>query len=444
MVFASLRASVVHLEDAQLLGRILQNPVPRNAYRRMPGYNALMASDIEIFEDMKAYIGFDERDADNLRHLAPVVAPHLPGLVDRFYDRILNHPGAKSVLTEGEAQIQRFRGYFQDWLRSLFGGEYDESYIAKRMSIGRIHVQVGLPQHYMFTAIEVVWQGFERIIRSAHAAHATAKLHSLHKLLTLEIGLMLESYKISYSDKIRQLERESVEERLSRAEHLAQIGQLAASLAHEIKNPLAGISGAIQVIRDETPNDHVHRPVLHEILQQINRIDGTVRDLLLYARPQPPHFTMCQIIDVVERVGVLLKEEPTLQRLQIEYDLPGPIDSVEADTHQIEQLMTNLILNAAHASQSGGSIRLALVDGVDHVLIEIADDGSGMDEQSRRRAFEPFYTTKTRGTGLGLSICRRIVDAHHGAISIDSRFGDGTTILVRLPRSQPQPSSEGG
>ena len=104
----------------------------------------------------------------------------------------------------------------------------------------------------------------------------------------LDLAVMLESYQESYAEQVRRSERSAVEEKLTRAEHLAEIGQLAASLAHEIKNPLAGISGAIQVFRDTMPHNNPHRPILTEILGQINRLDATVKDLLLYARPLPP------------------------------------------------------------------------------------------------------------------------------------------------------------
>jgi signal transduction histidine kinase len=156
-------------------------------------------------------------------------------------------------------------------------------------------VQVGLPQQYMFAAMQVVWEELERGIRRQGVKDAAAKLASLHKLLTLELAVMLDSYKQSYSEQIRQTEREAVQERLTEARHLAQIGHLAASLAHEIKNPLAGISGAIQVIRDSMKPNEPHRPILDEVLRQVIRLDGTVKDLLVNARPKPPRFRPCRI-----------------------------------------------------------------------------------------------------------------------------------------------------
>lgn len=389
-----------------------------------------------MLEEMKAYIGFGADDAANLRALAGPVERHLPAVVDRFYVEILRHSGARSVLAGGEAQVARLRGHLLNWLRTLFCGVYNEAYVQQRAVIGHAHVRVGLPQHYMFGAMEVVREELERIVRESGIADFPAKLGSLNKLLTLELGMMLESYKTSYSERARQLERDVMQERLSRAEQLAEVGHLAASLAHEIKNPLAGISGAIQVIREEMDLTERHRTVLDEILRQIARLDGTVKDLLTYARPRAPRFEPCTLRSVVEHVLALLGQEKAFQTVKLECDDCAAVGPMEMDEHQIEQLLVNLLLNAAQASTSGGSVQLRIgVDGDDTIIV-VQDNGQGMDEESLRRAFEPFFTTKARGTGLGLPICQRIVDAHGGVIVLRSELGQGTAVEVRLPRRQ--------
>jgi signal transduction histidine kinase len=282
--------------------------------------------------------------------------------------------------------------------------------------------------------IELVWQALEERIRSAGVPDAHAKLRSLHKLLIVEFAVMLESYKDTYSEQVRTFERQAVEEKLTRAEHLAEIGQLAASLAHEIKNPLAGISGAIQIIRDAMKPDDPHQPIVSEILGQINRLDATVKDLLHYARPTPPQFTRVPFDDVVTRVLTILRQEPALQRVRIKYGKLTPDTALYGDAAQIEQLLINLILNAAHASDNGGLIHLGIADNGDEVSLTVTDEGRGMTPEVRARAFEPFFTTKAKGTGLGLSICRRIVETHGGDIELESDVGHGTTVTVRLPR----------
>ncbi len=391
--------------------------------------------ELSRLSDMKRYIGFDERDAARMRKLRPVVEPLLPAVVDRFYDEVLSHPHTRAVLTGGEAQIAQLRSTMRRWLGELFDGVYDESYYAKRLAIGEAHVAVQLPQHYMLLGMEIIWRELEYLLRSANVADVDEKLRSLHKVLTLELATMLESYKESYSQQIRRTERSAVEEKLTRAAHLAEIGQLAASLAHEIKNPLAGISGAIQIIREDMDDDDPRQPIIREILGQIGRLDATVKDLLQYARPTPPQAVKVALHEAVTRVLTVLREEPALQRVRIEYG-DGPDDSfVYADEAQIEQLVMNLLINAAHASDDGGVVHLNIACNTNHVRLIVADKGKGMTPEVRDRAFEPFFTTKAKGTGLGLSICRRIAEVHGGRIELHSERGVGTTVTVDLPRS---------
>lgn len=394
-------------------------------------YNHFVAT--TILEEMKSYVGFGPHDAAALAALRPIVDPHLPAVVDRFYAEILRHPGARTVLAGGEAQVGRLRGHLLQWLRTLFGGAYDEGYAQQRAAIGQVHVRVGLPQHYMFVSLEVIREELEGVVRRSGLRDAEEKLRSLSKLLALETGLMLESYRASYVERVRQAAHEAMQERIHQAERLAEIGQLAASLAHEIKNPLAGISGAIQVIREEMSAGDPHREVLTAVLRQIDRLDGTVKDLLTYARPQTPRFKLCRLGGVVERVVGLLRQEPAFESLTLECEDGAELPMIEADEHQIEQVLVNLLLNAAHASEPGAAVQLRIaVDGQEAAIV-VQDHGEGMDEETRRRALEPFFTTKARGTGLGLPICTRIVDAHGGTLRLHSEPGRGTAVEVRLP-----------
>jgi len=229
----------------------------------------------------------------------------------------------------------------------------------------------------------------------------------------------------------------------NRGEHLAQIGHLAASLAHEIKNPLAGISGAIQVIRDAMKPTEPHRPILDEILRQIGRLDNTVKDLLVFARPKPPRFRKCNVQDVISGALPVWRQQPEIQRVRFEYVNSRALPTIAADENQIEQLLTNLLLNAAQASKAGGLVRLTAAPQPDGIRLSIEDRGHGMDQEVRRRAVEPFFTTKA-AHGLGLSICKKIVETHGGALAIKSVVGEGTEVIVDLPRRQPSMEGEVG
>lgn len=400
-----------------------------------------------LFDEMKRYVGFDDRDQAALAALRGFFEPCLPGVVDRFYQVIEAHPGARSVF-QSAAQMARLRSSLLEWLRTLFGGRYEDAYFNQRAEIGRVHVRVGLPQHYMFTAMEVVWQGLR-----AHAAQhlalrpeLNAGLVSLHKLLMLDLAIMLQTYRDSYTQQVRSVERDLLRDQLQRSEHLAHIGQLAASLAHEIKNPLAGISGAVQVIRDGMAADDGRRAVLTEVLRQINRLDATVRDLLIYSRPRPPRLARTDLRVMIHRSLALLRDEPDVQHVTIRSVVPEQLPPVQADDNQLEQVLLNLVLNAAHASPAGAHV-VVRVDALGGgAAVEVTDFGAGMSAEVLARATEPFFTTKTRGSGLGLSICQRIIDAHGGRLEIDSAPGRGTTVRlilngVVLPGSPEAPSA---
>ncbi len=385
-------------------------------------------------DEIKSYVGFDEVDARQLLALRSVVADSLDEVVQRFYDTVQAHPEAAKVFREGVEQIERQKPVLKTWLSELFDGGSTPDYCERRAAIGRAHVTVALPQRYVLTAMEVVWQELSRIIRRANPPEIEAKLSALHKLLTIELSIMLETYMESYAAKVRSMERNLVEKRLTRAEHLAEIGQLAASLAHEIKNPLAGISGAIQVLRDDMGSDDPKRAIIGEVLAQISRLDAAVKDLLIYARPTDPRPDECALDVIVQRVLMVLNGEPALQGLDVTVRIVGPHPNLVADERQLEQLVMNLIINASHASSEGSAIRIEIQGDEDNVGFSVRDFGKGIPEQVRVHVFEPFYTTKAKGTGLGLCICRRIVESHGGSIAIESESGQGTTVTVLLPR----------
>ncbi|MEK6674136.1 MAG: ATP-binding protein [Planctomycetota bacterium] len=386
-----------------------------------------------IFEEMKEFVGFTKEDGLRIPILEKEMKHFLPRVIDRFYERLLQHESASAVFVGGSVQIERQRQLLMTWLTDVFAGIYDEEYYQKRLRIGSTHLHVGLPQWFMLCGMDIIWQELAAGAHLAKIPGAEEKLRSLHKLLSLDLAIMLSSYKDTLADKVRATERSAVEEQLTRAEHLAEIGQLAASLAHEIKNPLAGISGAIEVIRDTMASDNAHRPILSEVLGQIKRLDATVRDLLQYARPPVPQRELVPLHQLVTRVLGLLREEPALQHVKVEYEEPRSDVSTFADDRQIEQLLFNLIINAAHASFDGGIIRVSVERDSHVVRVCVQDFGRGMTPEIRDQAFEPFFTTKAKGTGLGLSICRKITDAHGGRIHLDSALGHGTTVTIELP-----------
>ncbi len=391
----------------------------------------------EVLQSVAQYVQFGKTEQAAVRRLAPILKPHLPDVVAQFYARIDAHPETRAIFIN-DAQAARLRAHFAKWLETLLEGPYDAAYALQRARIGDAHVRVGLPQHYMFAALQVVWEALSRHVLASSLPDRDQALISLQRLFTIEVSLMLEAYKNRYTERITELERATLREQLSRVEHLAEIGQLAASLAHEIKNPLAGISGAIQVIQAGLPADDERREILEEVLRQVRRVDGTVRDLLAYARPRELDIRRCDLREVISHCLSLLRREPTCARVQLNTDELDYPDELRADQNQLEQLLVNLLLNAAQATRDGGTVSLRSALSETHCTLEVQDEGPGFTEDTLARACEPFFTTKARGTGLGLAIVRRIVETHNGTLELTNAPAGGGLVRVQLPLTSRQ------
>lgn len=225
----------------------------------------------------------------------------------------------------------------------------------------------------------------------------------------------------------------NLERQMADAEHLATLGQLSAGLAHEIKNPLAGIKGAIEVIRDSIPASDMHREILGDVLHEVNRIDKIVRDLLNYAKPKPPTHSAVDLVEMAQRIIAMVAKSAKDDAPAIRLCRLTPVSTFTGDETQLEQVLLNLLLNAQKATPSGGDVevRLSQIDGA--VRIEVEDHGPGISEEVRKKLFQPFFTTRTDGTGLGLAICLKNVQYHGGTIEVHSEIGRGAKFVVTLP-----------
>ncbi len=227
-------------------------------------------------------------------------------------------------------------------------------------------------------------------------------------------------------------------EQLARAERLATIGEMAAAIAHEIRNPLTGISGALSVLGRGFPSDDPRREVVRETHHLIDRLNRTVQEILHYSRPALPQFQAVALHDIVNRTMVLVEGEARKARVDIVRINGHDAVAVRADPHQLQQVLMNLLLNAIQATPPEGRVSIRLdthANGHEtpHASIEIGDNGKGMSAEEAAKAFQPFFSTKTEGTGLGLPIAKRIVEQHGGRIHLDSTLGKGTSVRVELP-----------
>jgi PAS domain S-box-containing protein len=232
---------------------------------------------------------------------------------------------------------------------------------------------------------------------------------------------------------------------LQRASQLSFVGELAAGLAHEIKNPLAGIQGTVDILIRRRETNDPERETLEGIRQSVERIDATVRALLNRARPRAVTVATGSLTEVVRRAVNLARStltSSTSSDRQVTLDFEAPADplSVPIDAAQIEDAVLNLIINAIEATHGRGQIvvRVGWDESEDQdsqrtAIIEVSDDGQGIKAEDLHRIFNPFYTTTASGTGLGLPAVRRIARAHGGSVEVDSTPGRGSTFIIHLP-----------
>jgi signal transduction histidine kinase len=220
---------------------------------------------------------------------------------------------------------------------------------------------------------------------------------------------------------------------MSRAEHLATLGELAAGLAHEIRNPLAGIAGVIEIISRDLPSTSPARAVVKDVRLEVAQINRILTDLLETARPHPPQICRSNINTTVEHAVMLARQQVFSKPIKIELQPAQDLSEVEHDSDQIHQVLLNLLLNGVQAIEGDGTIRVDLGSRGDFVTIDVTDSGRGISPQNLPNIFRPFFTTKGNGTGLGLSLARRIVEEHHGLIEVSSIVGKGSKFTVLLP-----------
>ncbi|MFQ5905778.1 MAG: ATP-binding protein [bacterium] len=247
-----------------------------------------------------------------------------------------------------------------------------------------------------------------------------------------EIGRLEKSFN-SMVNRLREA-REEIESlhsaQMQRVEKLATLGQVAAGLAHEIKNPLAGIKGAIQVMVSESVESESRKEVYEEMLVQLYRMEKTVRDLLDFARPSPPSPKPTDLSDVVSRVASFVRRQKDAKSIRVEEKHERKLPRAMLDPDQVHQALLNIALNAVQAMPEGGTLRFSTYNKNGDLGITVTDTGPGIEKERLDKIFEPFYTTKHKGTGLGLSIVKSIVRANGGTISVRSETGKGTSFEI--------------
>jgi two-component system sensor histidine kinase HydH len=244
-------------------------------------------------------------------------------------------------------------------------------------------------------------------------------------------GELQESY--------RKLQQQSdhtiiIEEQLRRSEKLSVLGEMAAVLAHEIRNPLSSIRGTAEILRDDYQPDNPKHEFIEIQIKETERLNRVVEEFLHMARHQPLELKPCPVQDELETIVTLEKNDARKRGIELLLQ-PQPLPMLTlADGEKLRQAFLNIIINALQATPAGGKVTIstAFIQG-EFCEICFKDSGSGIDRNTLDRIFEPFFTTKQDGTGLGLAITKHIIESHSGTLAVESVQGKGTTVVVRLP-----------
>jgi len=230
-----------------------------------------------------------------------------------------------------------------------------------------------------------------------------------------------------------------MEARLLERERLAAVGELAAQVAHEIRNPLAGIRGACEILAEGRNGNDPRGQISREVIRQVDRLNRTVEDMLLFARPRAVQPIPTDVHQILERTLGVLLEDPKTREIEVERRYAESLAKLEVDPQQIEQVLINVLLNAIQAMDYRGKLTVTTRANGVQAQIVIRDTGPGIPEELQDRIFKPFFTTRAKGSGLGLAIVRNLVQAHGGSIDAVSVAEGGAEFTVTLPRKSRTP-----
>jgi two-component system sensor kinase FixL len=282
----------------------------------------------------------------------------------------------------------------------------------------------GYIQHYLTTGEQKII-GIGREVIALRKDGTTFPVH-------LSVGEMApDNGARSFTGILHDLsDRVVLEQRLAEQKSLAKLGEMAAVVAHEVKNPIAGIRGALQVITSRMPPEQRDRTILVDIITRLDALNRIVQDMLMFARPRALRREPIPLGLLLRDTASLIERDPSM--LNLEVSVAGSADLV-GDREMLQIVFQNILMNAAQAMDGQGRIDVTITGAGQRCRIAVADRGPGMLDETREKAFDAFFTTKHRGTGLGLPIAKRVVEAHGGTIHIDVPPGGGTIISVELP-----------
>lgn len=231
----------------------------------------------------------------------------------------------------------------------------------------------------------------------------------------------------------RAQERLRLKEQLNRAAHLSALGEMAAVISHEIRNPLGIIRSSAELLKKKMAGIDSSNAIPDIVIEESSRLNNIITDFLKYARPRPPRLAPCRIEDVLEKNLVFLSSQLEEKGYSVQKNIADNLPAVTADADMLYQAFLNIFINALQAMPGGGRIFLEVHARPEAIEVVITDEGGGVPQEILEKVWDPFFTTKDKGTGLGLGIVKNIVDAHGGDIVIDNASDKGARFIIRLP-----------
>jgi len=239
------------------------------------------------------------------------------------------------------------------------------------------------------------------------------------------VGTLLMMQDLS---QIKRLERD-----LRRSERLAALGKMAAGVAHELRNPLSSIKGLALVLKSKFSPENDDRETADILVQEVERLNRSISELLDYARPQKLQKVDVDIHNLLNKGVSLLCIDAEAAGVQMVTDFPNTLPMVQADEDKLNQVFLNLFLNSIQAMESGGTLTVSTVKTKNSIKVIVTDTGCGIEEKNLGRVFDPYFTSKSEGTGLGMAMSAKIVEEHGGSITLESVVNQGTSVIVEIP-----------
>lgn len=384
--------------------------------------------------DSLLYVGFSDEDEARLHAFHAVAAPSYAAVIDHFYDVIDRHDGARAILTGGAAQVARLKRTLHAWLAGGLGAAHDEAWFASRCRIGERHVAVGLPSHYMFTAVNLVRADLAALVdeRIAPAERAPTRA-AIDRWLDLELAIVQRSYQDASEQRLVQRERDA------QRENLSAMRRLSAGLAHEVRNPLNAAHLQLELLQRRLRRSEADPALLDAtalVDGEIRRLSTLLQEFLDFARPVQLTAADTDLVAIARQV--IARADASAAARQVEVVLGGAASvRITGDPGKLHQILHNLIANAIDAAVRRVEVELH-GGGDEPAVIVVHDDGGGIAEAVRPRIFEPFFSTKEGGTGMGLSITHSLVSLHGGEIQVANRVGaEFTVVLPPAPANDP-------